>query len=156
DVVATFNHHRGAGTTSQAKGIMGGIADVKADDANTVIFELKQGNADLPALLTDYHLGIMPAASDGSADWKSGDGTAGYVMKTFDPGVRALLTRFPNYWKPNAAYFDEVEVLAVGDIAARQNAIMTGDVDVADRVDLKTVDLLRRSSKIVIENVPGR
>jgi peptide/nickel transport system substrate-binding protein len=106
--------------------------------------------------MTDYHLGILPAGKDGTADWRSGDGTGGYSMVKFDPGVRAQLKRAPNYWKANAAYFDEVEVLAIGDIAARQNAILTGDVDVADRIDLKTVDLLRRNEQVVIENVPGR
>lgn len=156
DVMATFNHHRGPNTTSQAKGIVNSIVNIKVDDPSTITFELKAGNADFAALMTDYHLGILPADADGKADWRSGDGTGGYAMKTFDPGVRALLARSPNYWKAGAAHVDEVEVLAIGDIAARQNALMTGEVDVADRIDLKTVNLLKRNSNIVIENVPGR
>lgn len=156
DVLASFNHHRGPNTTSQAKGLVGSIQDIKVDGPTTIIFELKTGNADFPALVTDYHLGIMPTGADGTADWKSADGTAGYKIASFEPGVRALLTRAPNYWKPDAAYFDDIQVLSVGDVAARQNALMTGDVDVADRVDLKTVALMGRNPKIVIENVPGR
>ncbi len=156
DVLASFNHHRGPTTTSQAKGIVNAIEDIKVDDSSTVTFVLKSGDADFPVLLADYHFGIMPAAADGSADWRSGDGTAGYQIASFDPGARALLTRAPNYWKPNAAYFSEIQVLAVGDMAARQNALITGDVDVADRVDLKTVAQLGRNPNIVIENVPGR
>lgn len=156
DVLATFNHHRGPDTTSQAKGIVNAIADIKVLDPSTISFELNNGNADFPALMTDYHLGILPADSEGKADWRSGDGTGGYRMSAFDPGVRASLSRFDNYWKPGAAFFDELQVIAIGDIAARQNAVMTGEVDVADRIDLRTIYLLRRNQNVVIENVPGR
>jgi len=156
DVQASFNHHRDPATTSQAKGLVGGIKDIRVDGDSTVIFELNQGNADFPSLLTDYHLVILPSDKEGKANWLSGDGTGGYTIQNFEPGVRALLKRSGKYWKANAAHFDEIEVLAINDIAARQNALMTGDVDVADRIDLKTVNLLRRNPNIVIENVAGR
>jgi peptide/nickel transport system substrate-binding protein len=156
DVLASINHHRGRNNTSIANALARAIEEVKLEDSTTISFSLNQGNADFPALMTDFRFGIMPADAEGKVDWRSGDGTGGYVMSTFDPGVRALLKRFPNYWKSGTAHFDEVEVLSINDITARQNAIITGAVDVADRIDLKTVDLIRRNGKIVIENVPGK
>ena len=38
-----------------------------------------------------------------------------------------------------------IEILAIIDSAARQNAVVTGEVDVIDRVDLQTVALLQRA-----------
>ncbi|MGE3147982.1 MAG: ABC transporter substrate-binding protein [Pseudorhodoplanes sp.] len=155
DVRATFNYHRGANSHSVARGLLTGIEDVKVIDPLTVQFQLKFGNADFPALITDYHLGIMPAKGD-EVEWRSGDGTGGYKVTTWNPGVRILMSRNPNYWKKDAAFVDEFEALTVSDVSARQNALMTGEVEVIDRVDLRTIDLLKRNPNIVIENVAGR
>lgn len=77
-------------------------------------------------------------------DPTSGIGTGGYVIDTFDPGVRTSATRFANYFKEDRAHFDAVELISIIDATARQNAIMSGDVDAIDRVDPKTVALLGR------------
>src|SRR3546814_17333366 len=44
---------------SGALGIMNSISDVKADGGDLVV-SLPEGNADLPLLLSDYHLVIQP------------------------------------------------------------------------------------------------
>ena len=102
DVVASINHHRGEDTKSAAKGIITPIADVKTDGKDTVVFTLSGGSADFPYLMSDYHLTICPA-KDSGIDWESGVGTGGYVLDSFDPGVRTLVKRNPNYWKEGRA-----------------------------------------------------
>ena len=47
DVVATMERHSDEKSKSGALGIMGGISSVKAD-GDTVVFTLKDANADLP------------------------------------------------------------------------------------------------------------
>ena len=41
---------------------MSAISDIKATDKDEVTITLGSGNADLPALLSDWHLGIVPNA----------------------------------------------------------------------------------------------
>ena len=94
-------------------------------------------------------------AVDGKIDPTSTDGCGGYVVDKFDPGVEALLSRNPNYWKADRAHFDNVVILPIVDAAARQNALISGEVDVIDRVDLNTVHLLKRASNINILSVSG-
>ena len=153
DVVASVNHHLGEDSTSAAKGILEPIAEVKADGADTVVFRMKDGNADFPYIVSDYHIGIMPA-SGGVVD-ASGVGTGGYVIENFEPGVRATFKRNPNYWKEDRAHFDECEILAIVDVTARTNALTTGEIDAMDRADLKTVHLLSRNKKIRVEETSG-
>ena len=153
DVVASINHHLGEDSTSAAKGILDPIAEVKADGANTVVFKMKDGNADFPYIVSDYHIGIMPAPG-GVVD-ASGVGTGGYVIDNFEPGVRAVFKRNPNYWKEGRAHFDECEILAIVDPTARTNALTTGEVDAMDRADLKTVHLLARNKNVRIEETSG-
>ena len=49
DVIATFNYHRDENSKSAAKGLLGGVTDIKKDGDNRVIFELSGGNSDFPS-----------------------------------------------------------------------------------------------------------
>ncbi|WP_338570100.1 ABC transporter substrate-binding protein [Pseudomonas canadensis] len=154
DVVASINHHLDAKSTSAAKTVLGDVASVSAKGSDAVVFELHSGNADFAYVVADYHLVIMPA-KDGVADWQAGVGTSGYRLKSFEPGVRMDLERNPDYWKPDRAHFASAELLAIADGAARVNALVTGQVDVINKVDLKTVALLKRNPALVIEETKG-
>ncbi len=151
DVVYSINHHRGEDTKSAAKGIIEAIEDVRADGKHTVVFTLSGGNADFPFILSDYHLTISPEGSD----FLDGVGTGGYVLKDYEPGVRCFVTRNPNYFKPDRAYFDEVETLGIADVNARTNALKTGQIDVMNRCELKTVHLLKRAPNLQVMEQNG-
>ena len=105
DVVGSINHHIGKDSKSGAKGFLSDIAEVVADGKYNAVFQLKKANSDLPALLTDMRVNVMPADASGGIDF-SGVGTGGYVLKNYEPGVRAEATRNPNYWKAGRAHFD--------------------------------------------------
>ncbi|MCB1385623.1 MAG: ABC transporter substrate-binding protein [Nitratireductor sp.] len=153
DVIASINYHRGEDSKSAAKGVLSGVTDIKKD-GDDVIFTLDAPNADFPYLISDYHLLILPAA-DGKIDPNGKVATGAYVLEEFDPGVRVTLKRNPNYWKEGKAHFDEVEILSIIDVTARQNALMNGDVDVITRVDPKTVALISRNPAIKILETSG-
>ena len=154
DVIASFNHHRGEESKSAAKPIVEPIKEIKAEGKNTVVFIMKSGNADFPFIVSDYHLPIMPS-KDGAVDAKSGIGAGSYTVESFDPGVRTSLKRFPNYWDNTRAHFDEAELLSIVDVAARTNALSTGEIDAMDRVDIKTAHLLGRKPGVKIVETSG-
>ena len=154
DVVASVQHHLGPDTKSAAKAILDPIQEVKADGKDTVVFTMKEGNADFPFIVSDYHIPILPA-KDGKVEWQSGSGTGAFNLVSFEPGVRARIKRNPNFFKSDRGHFDEGEILAIHDVAARTNALTTGEVDAIDRVDLKTVHLLERNKKIKVEETSG-
>jgi len=105
DVIATFNYHRGEDSKSAAKGLLTAITDIKKDGDDKVIFELENGNADFPYIVSDYHIVILPS-SDGKVDATAGVGTGAYILENFEPGVRALFSRNPNYFKSGRGHFD--------------------------------------------------
>jgi peptide/nickel transport system substrate-binding protein len=150
DVVASFNHHMGEDSTSAAKGLLTAVESLKADGKNRVIFDLKSPNADFPFIVSDYHISIRPAG-----DMASGVGTGGYIVQNFEPGVKSVLKRNPNYWKEGRAHFDEVQLISIVDPTARQTALMNGDIDSMDRVDLKTINLFKRNPNVNIMEVTG-
>ena len=154
DVIFSINHHRGPQSKSAATGITEPIKDIKADGKSTVVFILDGGNADFPFIMSDYHMPIVPAGTAGK-EWEKGIGTGGYVLVSFEPGIRAFTKRNPNYWKEGRAHFDEVETLGIADVNARTNALKTGQIDYMGRCDLKTIHLLKKTPGIQITNVTG-
>jgi len=154
DVIASMNHHRGEASTSAAKSLLADVNDIVKDGDYQITFKLAGSNADLPWLMTDYHLAICPANDDGTIDWRSADGTGPYKVDEGQMGVRFALSRHDG-WHGEGAYFDAVEYLALGDPNARQSALVTGDVDAVSAIDLKTMALLARNPDIQIENVPS-
>ena len=151
DVIASINHHRGEESTSGAKGLLKAFKGMSVDGDN-VVFELEAANADWPFIMSDYHFKILPS-KDGVAYFDGGVGTGGYKIDNFEPGVKLEASRFPNYWKEDAAYFDGLVQTSVIDQVARQNALMNGEVDAIDRVNAQTVDLLASVPHVnIIEN----
>jgi len=154
DVINSIDFHRGEASTSAAKPLLDAITDISAD-GDTVVFTLNAGSADFPFTFTDYHLAIMPSDGNGSIDWRSGDGCGPYRLATFEPGVRARYVKFENDWDPNRGFFDEIEVISVVDANARTTALVSGDVNMIDRIDLKTVGLMGRNPNVTIHSVSG-
>jgi len=154
DVVASINHHRGEDTTSSMKAFGAQVEDVKADGKNRVILTLTEGNADFPFILSTGSFSILPS-EDGKVMADSGNGTGPFILENIDIGIRAELKRNPNYFG-DGPHLDSAEILIIADAAARNNALMTGEVDLIDKLDLKTLKLLKRANKnIEILDVTG-
>jgi peptide/nickel transport system substrate-binding protein len=96
---------------------------------------------------------VIGPARDGRIDWETATGTGGYVLVSHERGVRMVLKRNRAYWKTGRAHFDDVELIHIADIAARMNAIITGQVDLIERPDLKTLHLLQQNPHVVIDEV---
>lgn len=152
DVIYSINMHRGE-TKSPAKALLADISDVKKVDANTIQITMTNGNVDLPYNLGDYHVIVVP---NGFKDWSKPDGTGAFTLEEFQPGVRATFKRKPgNYWKPNRGNFDRVELRYIGDAATRTQALVTGQVDIINRTDPKTANLLTKNKAIKLSRTPG-
>jgi peptide/nickel transport system substrate-binding protein len=130
------------------------VTNIRKADNQTVVFELGSGNADFPYVLSEYFFIIFPS-KDGRCDWKSGIATGGYKLTEFEPGVRYVGERNPDYWKEGRAHFDRVEQVPLSDQAARTTALMTGEVDCIGSVDVSTVHLLKRKPGINVDAVTG-
>ncbi len=155
DVLTSLQHHRGEASTSGAKASLQEAITIKTDGPDTVIFELASGNADFPYVMTDYHLPIMPAREDGTADWSSGVRTGAYKLEKFQPGVQATFSLNADYHKEDRGWFDSVQILAIGDVTARTNALLAGEIDYMDRCDLKTLPLLEGTPGLAILETTG-
>jgi peptide/nickel transport system substrate-binding protein len=154
DVIPSFNFHRGEDTKSAGKSFLEPVVSITKKGKYEVEFKLEEGNADFPSIVSSGQFPIVPA-KDGNLDWQSYIGTGGYTLENFEPGVRALLKRNPNYFKSDRAHFDEVELISLLDTTARQNAVMNGAVHSISRLDPKTVHLMARVGNLKVVEATG-
>ncbi|MQW57419.1 ABC transporter substrate-binding protein [Sinorhizobium meliloti] len=153
DVIKTLQRHTDEKSESGALGVMKSIKEIKAD-GDKLVLTLTEGNADLPLLLTDYHLIIQPNGGTDNPDAMIGTGP--YKVASFEPGVRATFERNADDWRTDRGYVDSVELIAMNDATARIAALSSGQVHFINRVDPKTVNLLKKAPTVEILNTSGR
>ncbi len=83
-------------------------------------------------------------------------GTGPYKVASFEPGVRATFERNADDWRTDRGYVDSVELIAMNDATARIAALSSGQVHFINRVDPKTVNLLKKAPTVEILNTSGR
>jgi peptide/nickel transport system substrate-binding protein len=151
DAVYSLNLHRGE-TKSGAAGTMKEVADVKKLDKYQIQLTLAAPDADLPYVLTDYHLLMVP---EGFKDWAKPIGTGAFTLDRFDPGVRISLKKRADYWKEGRGHLDAAEVTVINDSSARLNGLISGQLDAINRVDHNAVALLMKNPKIKVVRAAG-
>lgn len=154
DVVATIERHADEKSQSAAYAFVAPFESVKVDGQNVVI-TLKEANADLPYIVSDYHLMIQP--NGGKDDPVAGIGTGPYRVVTNEPGIRHVGELYDKYWgldhRGNA---DRIEIIVINDATARMSALQSGQVDIINRVEPKIAEMVKQLPGVTLRNVPGK
>ena len=133
DVLASFALHSG-GSGSPAEPLLASVIAMTATGPHQVRFELAEGNADFPYLLSDPRLVIYPADRMHRA-MTEGIGTGLYRVAHFKPGVRFVGRRVSDHYKDGrAGWFEEIVFVAMHDAQARVQALQSGGVDAIDEI----------------------
>lgn len=155
DARQSLLHHMKPDSTSGARAIVQHITEITTDGSDTLVVTLADGNADLPYLLSDYHLSMYPALEGGGIDIASQSGTGPFTLESFEPGIATRLVRNNNYHKNNKPYLDEVEFINIPDATARLNALLTGEVDFIQDIDSRNISLIENSSEHSVQRIPS-
>lgn len=153
DCAQTIRRHADENSRSGALGLLGGISRIDTDGDNLVI-GLKEADADLPLLFSDYHLIIEP--NGGYDNPEAGIGTGPYRLTSYEAGLRATFERNTDDWNPNRGFVDSVEILTINDNTARMAAVSARQIHVADQVDPKLVAMIENAPGVRILRSPGK
>ncbi|WP_422785511.1 ABC transporter substrate-binding protein [Roseibium algae] len=153
DAVATLKRHSDEASKSGALGLLQSITGIEEKGGDLVI-SLAEGNADLPLLLSDYHLVIQPGGGVEAPD--AGIGTGAYKLASFEPGVRLALEKNADDWRDDRGYVESVEIIVMNDNTARIAALSSGQVHYINFVEPKTVSLLERAPSVEILQTSGK
>jgi len=152
DVIYSINLHRGE-TKSGAKDLLSGIKDIKKLGPNQIEFTLNSGDAGFPNVFADYHIIVVP---NDFKDFSTLVGTGAYTLDKFEPGVRVVTkARTGGYWKKGRGNFEGVELRYIPDAAARTQALISGQIDAANRLDPKTAALVMKAPSVNVVRTKG-
>lgn len=153
DAVETLRRHADAASQSGALGLLGSFTGIE-DRGGDLVITLDAGNADLPLILTDYHLMIQPGG--GREAPSAAIGTGPYTLTQFQAGVRAEFAKNMDDWRDDRGHVDSAEIIMINDDTARIAALSSGRVDLIDSVNPKTVPLLERAPGTQILRTAGK
>lgn len=132
DVVYSLLRHKDPATGSKAKILADQFSEVTAISPHEVEIVLESANAELPSLLAVSHFLII---ADGTTNFSTANGTGPFTCARFQPGIKTIAIKNPNYWKPGKPYLDEVELIGISDEPSRVNALLAGDIQMAVAVN---------------------
>ncbi len=132
DVVYSLLRHKDPAVASKMAAIAEQFSEIKVTGPLELTMRLSGPNADLPVILADSHFLVVP---DGTTEFRTANGTGPYRLKSFQPGIRTVVIRNENYWKPGRPYIDEIELIGIPDETSRVNALLSGDVQLISAVN---------------------
>jgi len=136
-----------------------GIAGVEITGPLTFRVHTKAPDAYLPYNLTNISIQAKPAvAGRKSEDFNSGIaaiGTGAYRFVSWSPGLPVVLARNDTYWGP-APDWANVTIRPISDQAAREIALMTGEVDFIESVPPQDAEKLTENTNLrVMHDLPN-
>lgn len=153
DAVATIKRHSDEKSKSGALGLLRSIKTVE-DIAGDLVVTLTEGNADLPLILTDYHLIVQP--NGGLDNPAAAIGTGPYKLTNYQAGVRATFEKNADDWRSDRGFVESVELIVMNDTTARIAALSSGQVHFINAIEPKTVSLIERAPTVQVLRTAGK
>lgn len=151
DVKYTLERINGPALESPVASVLGMIDHVEVIDPLTAKIVLSSPHAGLIVLLMDYRVRMIPEGS-GETIGTEANGTGPFKMETYDPEGTTVLVANADYWE-GPPKVDAVHIIAIPDTAARTQALLAGQLDMATIAsDQRTV--FEKSGEFELQNFP--
>ena len=151
DVVYSFRRIQDPKLDSPVRSVIAIVDAIDAIDALTVKMKLKSSFADLPLILTDYRLMIIPKDS-GDTIKTTGIGTGPFKLEKFEPRGVTVLKANRDYFE-GAPLVETMEIIAIPDAQARMQALLGGQIDMLPGITQQQRALFERSGKHKVQEV---
>jgi peptide/nickel transport system substrate-binding protein len=156
DVKYSFDRILDAATGATLRGNLQGMTIAVVDD-HTVRITLAEPDTGF------LNLVALPEAAIVSEAWMKGNpnvkaeanGTGPFVLAEYEPKVRALVKRNPNYFVKDQPRLDQVVFRMISNGDARVNALRTGATDMIEFVPWKDIDMLKQQPGIEVQTAGG-
>ena len=124
---------------------------MKKMDALTVRVPLTIKNSAFLADVGQYFNGIVPVGYDP----KTPVSTAAWKYQSFTPGQQSVFVKNPNYWQSGKPLADQLTIIDFTDDTARVNALLSGQIDLADTVPTEQITQIQGNSSLTLINNPS-
>ena len=159
DIIYSYQRARAVpGSVATFAGYLRTVESVTAKDPHTVIIKTNIPNPDLPLNLASVHI-VSKHVGEKSAteDYNSGKamvGTGPYKWMSYTPGDRVIMEQSSTYWGQKPLW-EKVNYRYINNAAARTAALLSGDVDVIDKVSVSDLAKLKKASNVTVYPYDG-
>ncbi|MCB0081661.1 MAG: ABC transporter substrate-binding protein [Caldilineaceae bacterium] len=153
DVAYTIAHILDPATESPQASLLDLIASVETPDDQTVVFQLSQGHADFPLLLTHRATAIIPENSAETIG-ATGIGTGPFILETLAPDGTTTFVANDAYWK-GEPLLAGIELISLPDAEARTLAEQAGQIDILFDATPTQTDLFVNDDSYTILRFPS-
>jgi peptide/nickel transport system substrate-binding protein len=147
-----FKHH------ARTRGGLGNIAaGIDTPDDHTVVIRLRQPYGALLQALDVTEAPILPRHIYAGTDPTTNPanrrpiGTGPFKFDSYQPDQSVTLVRNSDYFKPGLPYLDRLIFRIIPDATTQTSALLRGEVDVIDRVNLADIERLVGRNDIKLE-----
>ncbi len=147
--------------------LMDVVDKIEVVDDLTVKITLKEPNAAFLAMLVSPNFSVLDSEAvkahggtdapdadktDKATEWldQNSAGTGPFILKGWTRGVEVVLERNPDYWR-GPAKLSKVIVKDVRDPATQRMMIASGDIDVAQNLDVDMIEAYKQEGGKVVE-----
>ena len=146
------------GSVATYGGYLRTIASMSAPNPLTLVVKTTVPNPDLPLNLASVHV-VSKHVGEKSAteDYNSGKavvGTGPYKFVSYTPGDRVVMERNDGYWGAKQPW-EKVNYRYINQAASRTAALLSGDVDVIDKVSVSDLARLKESPNVSVYPYDG-
>lgn len=127
DVVATINRILDPKRDAPVRAVLSIIEEVTAVSDSEVLFTLNKAHSDLPILLMDYRIKILPAKVDQDKSLV-GIGTGPFKLENLNVEGTTKLIANNEYWE-GKPQLDGIDLIAIADDSARVQALLARQID---------------------------
>ncbi|MDQ2148983.1 ABC transporter substrate-binding protein [Alcaligenaceae bacterium C4P045] len=159
DLIYSYTRARAVpGSVATYGGYLRTIASMSAPDPLTLVVKTTVPNPDLPLNLASVHV-VSKHVGEKSAteDYNSGKavvGTGPYKFVSYTPGDRVVMERNDGYWGAKQPW-EKVNYRYINQAASRTAALLSGDVDVIDKVSVSDLARLKESPNVSVYPYDG-
>ncbi|MBD9641782.1 ABC transporter substrate-binding protein [Ensifer sp. ENS07] len=138
DVFYTLSRHMdpAAGSAMHSRYVQSfDFSGVTAPDAHTIKIKLKKPDTLLPFGFTSWYASIVKKGTVPTTEVETAIGTGPFKLVSFEPGQSWEATRNDDYWNKDVVYLDGIQCIGIPDQNAKIEAVLSGAVDVVDRIN---------------------
>ena len=159
DIVFSIERIRNVpGSIAPFTGFVRTIEKVTIKDPETLEITTNVPNPVLPLNLASVHIVNQNTTENaGSQDFNTGKaviGTGPYQLVSYVPGEKLVAEKNPHYWG-EAHPWDKVEYIYTANAASRTAALLSGDVDVIDKVSVSDLERLQNDPRVEVFSYDG-
>ncbi len=135
---------------SPARSSISMVKSIETPDAKTLKLILAAPYDDMPLVLTDYRLMVIP---EGAGETIKATGTGPFKLEKFDAQGTTVLVANKDYYD-GAPGVARMEIIGIPDGQARFQALMGKQIDMLQGISRQQRQLLERSSGFTVQEIP--